>query len=53
MNQSNQTFTASFKDINDFSNARAVAISAGDLSVAVRNEVIRIMEGKKQCIAVR
>jgi hypothetical protein len=44
---SSKTFTASFRDINDFSNARTIAISAGDLSVAVRKEVIRIMESNK------
>ena len=50
MNQLNQNFTTSFKDINEFSNARTIAISAGDLSVAVRNEVIRIMESNKNTV---
>lgn len=32
---------------NDLSNAKAIAISSGDLSIAIRNEVIKIMESNK------
>ena len=40
----------SFDSINDYSSARAMAISAGDLSVVVRQEVKKILKENRNNI---